>query len=39
MTGMMMFGTTMPQPGTYRLFLQFGHNGKVLTVPFTVVQP
>ena len=25
--------------GTYRLFLQFGYRGKVLTVPFTVVQP
>jgi len=39
MSGMMMFGTTFPQPGTYRLFLQFGHNGTVLTVPFTVIQP
>jgi hypothetical protein len=24
--------------GTYRLFLQFGYHGQVLTVPFTVVQ-
>jgi hypothetical protein len=39
MNGMMMFGTTLPQSGTYRLFLQFGHDGKVLTVPFTVIQP
>ena len=39
MDGMLMFGTALPEPGTYRLFLQFGHNGKVLTVPFTVVQP
>jgi hypothetical protein len=39
MDGMLMFGTTLPQAGTYRLFLQFGHNGTVVTVPFTVVQP
>jgi hypothetical protein len=39
MVGGFMFGTVLPQPGTYRLFLQFGHNGEVLTVPFTVVQP
>jgi len=25
--------------GTYRLFLQFGYRGQVITVPFTVVQP
>jgi hypothetical protein len=38
MTGMFMFGDKLPQPGTYRMFLQFGHRGKVVTVPFTVVQ-
>jgi hypothetical protein len=32
------FDGTLPS-GTYRLFLQFGYQGKVLTVPFTVVQP
>ncbi|HEY0519324.1 MAG TPA: hypothetical protein VGC84_07505 [Ilumatobacteraceae bacterium] len=26
-------------PGTYRLFLEFGHDGKVDTAAFTVVQP
>jgi hypothetical protein len=25
--------------GTYRVFLQFGHSGKVVTVPYTVVIP
>jgi hypothetical protein len=39
MDGMFMFGDTLPQPGTYRLFLQFGHNGTLLTIPFTVAQP
>jgi len=39
MSGMFMFGGGITEPGTYRLFLQFGHNGKVLTVPFTVVVP
>ena len=39
MSGMFMFGTGITEPGTYRLFLQFGHNGAVLTVPFTVVVP
>ncbi|MEY4340096.1 MAG: hypothetical protein RLZ14_1946 [Actinomycetota bacterium] len=38
MTGMFMFGTKLPQPGTYRLFLQFGLRGDVITVPFTAVQ-
>ena len=38
MVGGFMFGTDLPQAGTYRLFLQFGHAGEVLTVPFTVVQ-
>lgn len=37
MSGMFMFGSGITEPGTYRLFLQFGHNGTVLTVPFTVV--
>jgi hypothetical protein len=37
--GMFMFGTGVTEPGTYRLFLQFGHDGDVLTVPFTVVIP
>jgi hypothetical protein len=39
MVSAFMFGTKLPQPGTYRLFLQFGYQGEVLTVPFTVVQP
>jgi hypothetical protein len=39
MSGMFMFGSGITEPGTYRLFLQFGHNGEVLTVPFTVVVP
>jgi hypothetical protein len=38
MTGMYMFGDRLPDAGTYRLFLQFGHDGDVLTVPFTVIQ-
>lgn len=38
MVGMYVFGSQLPQPGTYRLFLQFGHAGDVLTVPFTVIQ-
>jgi hypothetical protein len=33
------FGKGLTAPGTYRLFLQFGHSGSVLTVPFTVVIP
>ena len=43
MAGGFMFGPTtgsgLPQPGTYRMFLQFGYRGDVVTVPFTVVQP
>jgi hypothetical protein len=39
MAGMLMFGSGISAPGTYRLFLQFGHDGQVLTVPFTVVIP
>lgn len=42
MRGAFMFGPTtnsgLPEPGTYRMFLQFGYRGEVLTVPFTVVQ-
>jgi hypothetical protein len=38
MTGMFMFTGSLTA-GTYRLFLQFGYHGEVLTVPFTVVQP
>lgn len=42
MVGMFMFGPAtgsgLPEPGTYRMFLQFGYRGDVLTVPFTVVQ-
>lgn len=37
--GMFMFGSGITASGTYRLFLQFGHDGDVLTVPFTVVLP
>ncbi|MGB8862264.1 MAG: hypothetical protein WCC60_23615 [Ilumatobacteraceae bacterium] len=33
------FGAGITAAGTYRLFLQFGHDGVVLTVPFTVVVP
>ena len=39
MTDQFMFGTKLPQAGTYEVFLQFGYRGQVLTVPFTVVQP
>ncbi len=42
MVGMFMFGpatdSSLPAPGTYRMFLQFGYRGEVLTVPYTVVQ-
>ena len=38
MDGMFMFGNALPQPGTYRTFLQFMRNGEVVTAPFTVVQ-
>lgn len=31
------FGDGVSEPGTYRLFLQFGHAGSVVTVEFTVV--
>ena len=27
------------QAGTYRLFLQFGYRGDVVTAAFTVVEP
>lgn len=37
MAAMFMFNGTL-QPGTYRLFLQFGYHGEVRTVAFTVVQ-
>ena len=33
------FGDGLTEPGTYRLFLRFGHAGSVVTVPFTVVLP
>ena len=33
------FGSGVSEPGTYRLFLQFGHAGSIVTVPFTVVLP
>ena len=39
MADMFMFGGGITEPGTYRMFLQFGRNGGVLTVPFTVVIP
>lgn len=38
MADMLMFGSKLPQPGTYRLFVQFGHAGSVVTAEFTVVQ-
>ncbi len=37
--GTLDFGSGLTAAGTYRLFLQFGHSGSVLTVPFTVVIP
>lgn len=36
--GTFSFGGTLPS-GTYRLFLQFGYLGDVITTAFTVVQP
>lgn len=30
------FHAVFPKPGLYRAFAQFQHNGKVLTVPFTI---
>ncbi|CAM4398233.1 hypothetical protein L1N85_24215 [Paenibacillus alkaliterrae] len=30
------FATTFPQSGTYKIWGQFQHNGKVITVPFVV---
>ena len=33
-----MFSTKLPAAGTYEVFLQFGYQGEVITVPFTVVQ-
>ena len=38
MPSMFMFDGPLPT-GTYRVFLQFGYHGEVLTVPFTVVEP
>jgi hypothetical protein len=37
-SGTYVFSGDLPT-GTYRLFLQFGYRGDVLTVPFTGVQP
>lgn len=34
--GRFTFEPGVTEPGTYRLFLQFGHDDEVLTVPFTV---
>lgn len=39
MVGMFMFGKGITASGTYRLFLQFGHDGQVLLTEFTVVVP
>jgi hypothetical protein len=39
MTGQFMFSSKLPAAGTYEVFLQFGYQGDVLTIPFTVVQP
>lgn len=39
MEGMLMFSSTISEPGTYRMFLQFGYRGDVVTAPFTVVVP
>ena len=37
MTGMLMFSKAITEPGTYRMFLQFGYRGDVVTAAFTVV--
>jgi hypothetical protein len=37
MTGMLMFSSAITEPGTYRMFLQFGYRGEVVTAAFTVV--
>lgn len=34
--GELRFTGPLPGPGTYRMFLQFVHDGRVVTVPFTV---
>jgi len=39
MLGMYHFGTGITVPGRYRVFLQFGDDGSVVTVPFTVDVP
>lgn len=39
MTGMLMFSRAITEPGTYRLFLQFGYRSEVVTAAFTVVVP
>ena len=33
-----MCSTKLPAAGAYEVFLQFGYQGEVITVPFTVVQ-
>lgn len=39
MSGMLMFSSGVTEPGTYRMFLQFGYRGDVVTAAFTVVVP
>ncbi len=39
MSGTYMFANEITEPGTYRLFLQVGHNGDVLLAAFSVVVP
>ena len=39
MSGMLMFSSALTEPGTYRMFLQFGYRGEVVTAAFTVVVP
>jgi hypothetical protein len=39
MDGMFTFGEGINEPGTYRLFLEFGYRGEVLLATFTVVVP
>lgn len=39
MSGMLMFSGALTEPGTYRMFLQFGYRGEVVTAAFTVVVP
>jgi hypothetical protein len=39
LAGMLTFPGSLSEPGTYRLFLQFGYRGEVVTAAFTVKVP